>query len=167
MPDLIDQGALLSPCRKYRYTLWRIWSEVEPVVAFIGLNPSTADESVDDPTIRRCIGFAKSWNFGGLVMLNLFAFRSTDPFALQFENDPVGPDNDGHLCQQSEMCVETIAAWGVHGMLNGRAKQVVEMIPTLQCLGRTKGGHPKHPLYLKASTQREPLLHSAMGASDE
>ena len=156
MSDLLGFGAMFSPCRTYRYTLWRIWSEVEPVVAFVGLNPSTADESVDDPTIRRCIGFAESWGYGGLVMLNLFAYRATDPNVMKRVADPVGPDNDGYLCSQSNMCGRIIAAWGVHGLHRGRANRVRLMIDNLHHLGLTKGGHPKHPLYLRGDTKPTP-----------
>ena len=88
-----DMGATFSPCRTWRYSLWRIWQPGKPYVVFIGLNPSTATEVEDDPTIRRCIRYAQDWDYGGLYMLNVFALRSTDPKALYRHSDPKGPDN--------------------------------------------------------------------------
>lgn len=148
----IDAGATFSPCRAYRYRLWRMWSETEPAMAFCMLNPSTADESVEDPTVRRCIGFAKKWGYGGLVVVNIFALRSTDPKALYVHPDPVGPDNDGHICNVCETVPLMIAAWGVHGELNGRGKKVEAML-AMKTMGRTKDGHPRHPLYLRGDVK--------------
>src|SRR5688572_12557148 len=94
-------GARFSECGTYRYVLWRQWNEVNGDVAFVGLNPSTADDEKDDPTIRRCIGFAKRWGYGGVVMLNLFAYRATRPDAMWAarvaDADIVGPQNDAHI----------------------------------------------------------------------
>ena len=91
------RSAAFSPCRRYRYCLSRVWNPKLPSVMFVGLNPSTADEQEDDPTVRRCIGFARNWNFGGLILVNLFAYRSTDPADLLRVDDPVGPGNDKHI----------------------------------------------------------------------
>lgn len=151
------KGATFSPCRTWRYELWRRWGrEPERYCAFIGLNPSTADETNDDPTIRRCIGFAKRWGFSGLYMLNLFAFRSTDPTGLKTANDPVGPENNLHLMRICDSAELVIAAWGVHGTYLDRHKKVLSLLGPLHCLGTTKDGHPKHPLYLAGDT--EPVL---------
>lgn len=156
-----DNAAIFSPDERYRYLLTRKWGD-EKMLPVIGLNPSTATHEVDDPTIRRCIGFAKSWGYGGLVMLNLFAFRATDPKAmiahLDAGGDIVGPVNDAVLAQYATPDREILCAWGVHGDINARGfavTQVLGMVATLQCLGKTKGGCPKHPLYLAASTVRE------------
>ena len=149
-----DSRAVFSEDRVYRYELWRRWGGGD-VVVFIGLNPSTADESMNDPTIRRCIGFAKDWGYGGLCMLNLFAFRATDPAVMKAADDPVGPQNDETLMRIAGAFRTTgehplvIAAWGVHGEHDARARKVMEWLPNLSCLGLTKDGHPKHPLYLK------------------
>src|SRR5687768_16866498 len=114
------RGARFSACRTYRFELWRIWDEDGPKLNVIGLNPSTADENLDDPTIRRCIGFARDWGFGGLVMTNLFAYRSTDPKGLAAVDDPVGPNNDYHL--EIAACSGTpLAAWGAHPLARERA----------------------------------------------
>jgi hypothetical protein len=157
-----EKGADFSPCRKWRYALWREWGPCDPSrrVAFIGLNPSTADESIDDPTIRRCIGFAKSWGYSGLVMLNAYAFRATDPKDMKKAADPIGPDNDAKLAEYSEWCAAYVAAWGAH-CSPSRARSVCEVIGhRIQCLGKTKDGHPKHPLYLASNTRLQPFYPS-------
>ena len=126
---LISQGARFSDDRVYRYSLWRCWNPSQPYVMFVGLNPSTADEKDDDPTIRRCIGFCKSWGFGGLYMLNLFALRSTDPKLLKSHTDPVGADNNRALSMYAEASAWVIAAWGTHGALLGRGQEVIDVRP--------------------------------------
>jgi hypothetical protein len=148
-------SAVISACGAYRYRLERLWDEEKDKVAFLMLNPSTADASQDDPTIRRCIGFAKSWGFGGLIVGNLFALRSTDPRALYDHPDPVGPDNNNHL-RAIARCAETvICAWGTHGALHDRGRKVAELLDdrNLAALKLTANGHPGHPLYVAASTQ--------------
>lgn len=144
----VQKSATFSPCRRYRYSLSRRWSD-RPLCTFIGLNPSTADENLDDPTIRRCIGFAKAWDCGGLMMLNLFAFRSTDPKALGTVADPIGKENDDVLFNWGRNGGPAIAAWGVGGAILDRGKKVAEMLVMLKCLGTTADGHPRHPLYLR------------------
>ena len=96
---MIEKGAIISDCNKYRYSLWRIWDKEKPIFTFVGLNPSTADHEQDDRTIRRCINFAKSWGGGGIYMANLFAYRATEPQEMMSQEDPIGPDNDAHLKQ--------------------------------------------------------------------
>lgn len=143
-------AATLSPCRAYRYDLWRRWSTDKGYVMFIGLNPSTADETNDDPTIRRCIDFAKRWGFGELCMANLFAFRATQPRDMKAAADPVGPDNNRSLQTLADGASIIIAAWGKDGTYQGRDKQVLKMLPRLHCLKQNKDGTPAHPLYLKS-----------------
>ena len=154
-------GAAFSQDRVYRYRLWRAWPPAEYGVELIGslvvigLNPSTADETEDDPTIRRCIGFAKRLGMARLEMLNLFAYRSTDPRELGRVDAPVGPYNDNairEVCASSSLIV---AAWGTRGDLHGRDAEVVKLLQSRRvwCLGKTKNGHPKHPLYLRADTK--------------
>jgi hypothetical protein len=146
--------AILSPCERYRYSLIRDWSGGggRGQVCFVGLNPSTADADQDDPTIRRCVGFAKSWGFDSLRMVNLFAFRSTKPGVLASVRDPVGPDNDQHLRLAEQMCGLVVAAWGasVGGLLD-RDTEVVRMFQSMSVLRLTKHNHPSHPLYLPAN----------------
>lgn len=148
-------GAEFSDCRNYRYALWRTWGE-PPYIAFIGLNPSTADESANDPTIRRCIGFAKSSGFGGLYMLNLFAWRATDPDDLYEATHPVGDGNNHALVNYCALTKRVVAAWGSYappGMVSDRVDVVFRLLEhrSLWCLGTTKNGSPRHPLYVKAS----------------
>ncbi len=142
------RSAHFSQCRTYRYLLTREWGS-GLAVAFIGLNPSTADETQDDPTIRRCIGYAKEWGYARLHMLNLFAFRATDPADMMAADDPIGPDNDDTLRRVAADSIMTVAAWGVGGRHLGRAATVLAMgLSRLHYLRLTKGGHPGHPLYL-------------------
>lgn len=153
--------AEISPCGLYRYRLTRTWDAAAPALLFVMLNPSTADASEDDPTIRRCLGFARRERAGGLVVANLFAFRATDPKALEDAADPIGPDNARWI----ETCVrETsgpiVAAWGasVPKRLDLLVHmRVVALLPLdrLRCLGRTASGAPRHPLYLPASAALE------------
>ena len=143
----MDSWATFSECRRYRYTLGRRWDSGKSVM-FVGLNPSTADETLDDPTIRRCIGYAKAWGYNGLLMTNIFAYRSTDPKGLLTIEDPVGPGNDEALLRCFSEVDLAIAAWGVHGTLAKRNEKVRELLTPLYYLRLTKEGHPGHPLYL-------------------
>lgn len=142
-------GAVFSPDRVYRYSLWRFWEKDKGYAAFICLNPSTADEFKNDPTVRRGINYAKDWGYGGLIMLDLFAYRATDPKKLYSIDDPIGPDNDFHLRSASSKAGITIVGWGTHGGYLGRDKAVIEMLNDPQCLSLTKNGFPGHPLYLR------------------
>jgi len=141
--------AIFSENRKYRYLLSRQWDNTKPYVAFIGLNPSTADETKDDPTIRRCIQFAKDWQYGGLLMGNIFAYRSADPRVLKKKEEVVDLTNLQWLQFIYNTAHITVAAWGNHGKLYSRALQVKSVLPDCKVLGMTKSNYPKHPLYLK------------------
>lgn len=145
--------ATFSTCRKFRYSLTRVWNSDRPKVLFVGLNPSTADENVDDPTVRRCIGFARKWKYGGLILVNLFAYRSTDPSGLFEADDPIGPQNDRSILERSKSVDRIVVAWGTKGYFQNRAEQVLQLLPNASCLGVTKDGHPKHPLYLATTTR--------------
>lgn len=160
-------GAVFDePARKYRYRLWRRWGE-EPSVCFLMLNPSTADEYELDPTLRRCAGFAKRWGAGGIEILNLFALRSTDPDGIYTMDDPVGPDNDRTIRALASVTPEIVVAWGVHGSWMNRAEAVLEILRQTECvplcLGVTKDGHPRHPLYLRGTTERRLLSEALEG----
>lgn len=147
-----------SPCRKWRYTLWRKWDEgffEEPkgYMMVIGLNPSTADETKDDPTIRRCIAFAKQWGYNGLCMTNIFAWRDTKPEDMRKAEDPIGPANNHWLVECAQNADLIVAAWGKHGTYLNRSKQVVELMPKgkLVCLKKNEDGSPQHPLYIPSN----------------
>lgn len=146
--------AVISACGRFRYLLRRRWwSEGGPTLVWIMLNPSTADASRDDPTIRKCIGFSKAWGYGGLVVANLFALRSTDPRQLYKVADPIGPENDAALAALRDG-FDVVGAWGVNGAHLNRGAAVAAMFPRMQCLGVTKNGQPGHPLYLPWATER-------------
>ena len=154
-----------SPCRQYRYTLWRTWDMFLPTsLMVVGLNPSTADATQDDPTVRRCIDYAKRWGYGALCMTNIFGYRSTDPTHLGRIADPVGPANDAWLLTCAHAASLILVAWGVHGQRHGRAFQVETLLAPfeLRCLGRTREGFPRHPLYV-AKHQEALLYRSPVG----
>ncbi|MFA7436843.1 DUF1643 domain-containing protein [Castellaniella sp.] len=156
--SLSKKTAVLSDCRRYRYSLSRWWGEPGLGYAmFIGLNPSTADEVEDDPTIRRCVSFARSWGYGGLVMGNLFAYRATNPAEMMAANDPVGAENDKHLLALARDARIIVAAWGNKGIYQGRGMAVRALIPSLHALTVTKAGQPGHPLYLHKTLVPVPL----------
>jgi hypothetical protein len=149
-----DSGAVISECGIYRYKLWRFWDDRLPACAFIMLNPSVADASIDDPTIRRVVGYARGWDYGSVTVANLFALRSTDPAAMKSAADPVGPLNDRHIVEVARSSALVVAAWGAHPGIEGRARDVRRMLADagvmLHCLAITKGGQPGHPLFLKS-----------------
>lgn len=160
----LDKGALFSPCRRYRYMLWRRWDGSKDACAFIGLNPSTADETQDDPTVRRCIRYAQDWGYGALWMLNIFAFRATDPKVMKVEgSNAIGPRNNEYLFHATRQADITIAAWGTHGTHLSRSEDVCRLLSQgdmrLHVLSLTSGGHPGHPLYLRADLQPMPWIH--------
>jgi hypothetical protein len=141
----------------YRYTLARTWEASTEPLAFILLNPSTADATEDDPTIRRCVGFAKRWGYGGILVVNLYAYRATKPRDMLAAEDPVGPDNDRILAEVLEGRT-VVAAWGTNARRE-RVSEVLALIPQsarLLALEVTKYGHPKHPLYVHGEVQPVP-----------
>lgn len=163
----MNSGAAISRCGRYRYSLWRYWEPGGSICLFIGLNPSTADATTDDPTIRRCVDFARRWDYGGMTMANLFALRSTDPAQLRTALNPIGPLNDDHLRQLIWYADTVVVAWGARPEAASRRERIFTLDTSidLYCLGTTKHGHPKHPLYLKKDTELEIFRESE--ASDE
>ena len=163
-----ESGAEISPCKKYRYSLWRIWDQGKPLCMFIMLNPSTADANEDDPTIRRCIGFAKSWGYGGILIGNLFSFRTKNPEKLWTaylnylcRSKNIEPNDQFYFHYLKEMKDKidgiVIAGWGNNGKNYERQiKKTRSVFPVLYHLGLTKNGQPRHPLYLKSDTK--PIL---------
>lgn len=153
--------AVFSGDGRYRYALTREWDASCSPVVFIMLNPSTADAAKDDPTVRRCIAFAKSWGYGGLIVLNIFAFRSTDPALLYnlTRRNAAGDDNAEHILALARDR-DCVAAWGSHGALYNRGQEttanVAPVAARLDCLGVTANGQPKHPLYIEGTRVRKP-----------
>ena len=156
-----SRGAVFSPCGEYRYELER-WlggtNGTNGLCTFVMLNPSTADAFQEDPTVRRCLGFAAEWGYHRVRVVNIFALRSTDPKALKGHPDPIGPENDHFIRKAAHDSNCVVVAWGTHGALNGRGKAVQEELCAIlhddvYRLGMaTKDGHPGHPLYLKGDT---------------
>tara|TARA_B110000495_G_scaffold192073_1_gene195834 strand:- start:1336 stop:1824 length:489 start_codon:yes stop_codon:yes gene_type:complete len=145
----IKKSAVFSNCRKYRYSLTRSWNSAGGYVLFIGLNPSIADEKIDDPTLTRCINFAKDWGYGGLIMVNLFAYMSTYPTDLKKVKLPIGNNNNKHILKNHQKSQLTVAAWGNDGHFLKRDKEVLKIICNPMCLNINKSGQPAHPLYQK------------------
>lgn len=154
--DWILGCAVFSEDRRYRYLLRRRVGDSSRRVLFIMLNPSRADEKRNDPTIRRCIGFAREWGFGLLDVVNLFAFASTNPLALQNAEDPIGEENDAAICAALEVADLAVLAWGNHGLTyEKRSMEVTAMTGRHTrpfCLGLTMRGAPRHPLRLSKNT---------------
>lgn len=161
-----SKGAVISTDKVYRYRLWRIWDDTKDKVLFIMLNPSTADYDVDDPTIRRCVGFAKSWGFGGVYVGNITAFRSTDPKKLNQDSFATGTENLLHIMDMVKDCTTVVCAWGNGPVLKKLTKGsgiaveracgvfILKQKGKRICvIDRAKDGTPKHPLYLKKDLQ--------------
>lgn len=143
--------AKISQDQKHRYTLWRSWDDDKPKILFIGLNPSRADATFNDPTITRCIGFAKSWGYGGLHFGNLYSFRTPDPKML-IQNITQAADQltDTYLQAMINNSEKVICCWGSWKFIKDRAMYVLDnLIPQSYCFGYNKDGQPKHPLYLR------------------
>lgn len=152
--------ATFSPCRKYRYTLERVWAPELPLINWLMLNPSTADEVANDPTVERCERRARMWNYGGLIVTNLFAWRATDPRELRKVSDPIGRDNDEAIVESTHRAQLIVCGWGKDGALLGRGAAVrrrLHMFTTLHYLKLSETtGEPWHPLYLSYSLKPVP-----------
>lgn len=152
--------AAFSACGHYRWWLERLWWPERPRLIFIGLNPSRADGRCDDPTLRRLVGFAHSWGYGGLEVLNLFARISPSPAVLRRAADPVGSETDAWIAARlaAQPAAPLWLGWGNQGTWRGRDRAIGEWLQGRRCfsLGRTAGGQPRHPLYLPASSQPAP-----------
>jgi hypothetical protein len=145
-------GALFSSCRRWRTLLWRRWDESKPIANFLMLNPSTADETVLDPTCSRARNYAEAWGYGGLLVTNVFAWRATDPGEMKAVRDPVGKGNDAAILRAACEAALVVCAWGNHGAHLGRSSQVERLLRTagiaLHVLRLNANGEPAHPLYL-------------------
>jgi hypothetical protein len=159
----MSNAATFSPCGRYRYELSRSWDAGASTLPIVMLNPSIADAEIDDPTIRRCMVFARREGFGGIRVANLFAFRAIRTAAMRAAADPVGPDNDAALTALFDSAVGSgtpvLAAWGALGAFRGReayVRSLADLIGVqLLCLGVTRRGHPRHPLYVRGDRMME------------
>ena len=164
----VAASAVLSADGRYRYELTRRWG-VGPLVTFVMLNPSTADSTINDPTIRRCMGFARTWGFPGLAVVNLYAWRSPSPQDLWTAEDPVGAKNDDYLTRAAAQGGPLIAAWGNNAKTD-RVSHVLTLpgfFEVAEILGLTKQGQPRHPLYLRSDTPRIRLRTTREKARDD
>lgn len=159
-------GAYVSADGRHRVALWRTWDAAKTRVCWVMLNPSTADAAKDDPTIRRCVGFAKAWGHGGILVVNLFAYRATDPRELDRValDVAVGPGNDDAIVKAAGECEYVVAAWGNRGTRAGRGEAVLGMLHgggfAVHCIGVTRTLQPAHPLYVRSDARPE-LLRKA------
>ncbi|MCC6863927.1 MAG: DUF1643 domain-containing protein [Rhodobacteraceae bacterium] len=149
-----ESTAVYSDCESYRYLLTRVWNLDSQRVLFVMLNPSTATETQNDPTVERCERRARALGFGAFRVTNIFAFRSTNPRLMRVQSDPVGPFNDAFISQSAvEWADRIICAWGAHGAFMDRGPEVERLLRSAGCplyaLGFTQDGHPKHPLSIK------------------
>lgn len=156
----VQGHAVIDASGSYRYRLTRQWA-AGPLLPFVMLNPSTADALADDPTIRRCIGFARREGAAGILVANLYALRATDPAVMLHDPDPVGPENDEHLRELQAMAAwdgsPIIAAWGVNAEPERvEAARAILSRGDLRCLGVTKAGAPRHPLYVRGDAPLVP-----------
>lgn len=155
----MNAAAVIDETQMYRYSLSRKWADGEQVT-WIMLNPSTADALIDDPTIRRCIAFSKSWGYGGLHVVNIFAFRATNPKALRSAVDPFGPSNARYVFEAMRN-EQRVAAWGCSPLPVPTIIQSLLAEYRMMCLGKTKEGHPRHPLYVRGDTVLQPFAPPA------
>jgi hypothetical protein len=148
----MNSGASFSEDRKYRFSLWRVWDDSKPLIHFVMLNPSTADETDNDPTVERCKRRAEQNGYGGLIVTNIFAYRSTEPKELKKCLDPIGFCNDSHIIDASRMAKDTICGWGKYGEYLDRGARVLDLLKfwgiKVKALRVNKGGTPAHPLYI-------------------
>ena len=160
-PGPVRSGAYFDSTGSYRYTLWREWDREAPRLAWVLLNPSTADGLDDDPTIRRCIGFAWRWGFGSIEVVNLYAWRAPKPSALEAAGFPVGPGNDRAMRRAIRRADKVMVGWGAFATRDGRSRAVLRRLGRIPlfCLGTTAEGQPRHPLYVRGDT--EPVGYSA------
>lgn len=172
-PFNTPNGAIFGPAGTadpHRYALWRTLNPLHPgyLVVFCMLNPSTADATRNDPTIVRCINFAQAWGFGRILVVNLFAYRATDPRKLNGlpPEQAIGPHNDQHILSAARDAHMFVAAWGNHGQLHNRSAQVVDLLAGMQihCLATTLANQPGHPLYLPK--KGIPVIWTPPGAPD-
>jgi hypothetical protein len=160
---MTEAGATFSPCRRWRYLLWRRWDAAKPVANFLMLNPSTADEHKLDPTCSRARDYAERWGYGALIVTNVFGWRATDPAKMKKVKDPVGPGNDAAIVKAAKESTLVVCAWGNHGSFLERSRQVRALLGKSRIkphvLRLNANGEPAHPLYLPGKL--EPISWAA------
>ena len=164
---LSSSGATFSPCRRWRYLLWRRWDASKSVANFLMLNPSTADEVKLDPTCSRARDYAERWGYGALIVTNAFAFRNTDPNRMKAVKDPIGKDNDAAIVRAAKESAIVVCAWGNHGAFLDRSTEILRMMKAkgiaLHALRVNANGEPAHPLYLPGKLK--PISYAGRAAA--
>ncbi len=148
----IAKGAVFSSDGKHRYALWRVWSNYRRPLMFIGLNPSKADHTLDDPTVTRMIRRADAAGFGGLLVGNLYSYVSTDPRILLTLDGCFNDETDHYLKHMSHLAEKVLCGWGSFKPAAKRTHAILSFFPILYCLGVNRDGQPKHPLYVSYDT---------------
>lgn len=155
----LENDAVISDCGRYRYLLRRTWDHNKPRALLVMLNPSTADAKLDDATIRSCVRLLSGHGIGSMEVVNVFGYRATNPAELSTQADPFGPDNERIVSAAIHRCDIVICAWGAYPPARQHATPILNAVrahrPATYCFGRTKGGSPKHPLYIKSGTPLE------------
>ena len=154
--NIIKKGAVFNSDRTHRYVLWRIWDVKMPKVLFIGLNPSTADEYEDDPTLKRVIQFAKDWGYGGVFMCNVFSFIT--PYPKELDTTILSLENMTWMNYYRKKSAEVVCAWGAHKEASQNARRLYRYIRKASALQMNRDGSPRHPLYVKAGIKRIPFV---------
>lgn len=156
MNHYLENDAVISDCGKYRYLLRRTWDHDKPRALLVMLNPSTADASQDDATIRSCVRLLSGLEYGSMEVVNVFGLRATDPAELSKVPDPIGPQNERVVAAAIGRCDVVVCAWGAHPLAASKTTFLLSFIqsrkPAIYCFGKTKAGAPKHPLYIKSGT---------------
>ena len=155
----VENDAVISECGRYRYLLRRTWDHTKPRALLVMLNPSTADAKQDDATIRSCVRLLSGHGYGSMEVVNVYAYRATDPGELEKQDDPFGPRNESTVQAAVHRCDVVICAWGAYPPARQHASTIINAVrahrPATYCFGRTKSGAPKHPLYIKSGTPLE------------
>lgn len=160
MPNhYLENDAVLSDCGQYRYLLRRTWDRAKPRALLVMLNPSTADAKQDDATIRSCVRLLSGQGYGSMEVVNVFAWRATNPDELAKAEDPLGPQNERVIAAAVGRCDVVVCAWGAHPFAMSKTSFLRSFLrsrkPAIYCFGKTKAGAPKHPLYIKSGTTLE------------
>lgn len=152
----LENDAVISECGKYRYLLRRTWDHNRPRALLVMLNPSTADATLDDATIRSCVRLLNGQGYGSMEVVNVYAYRATDPGELSKQEDPFGPRNEATVAAAVARCDVVVCAWGAYPPAREHARRILNEArsrrPAIYCFGKTKAGAPKHPLYIKSGT---------------
>ncbi|MGB7251336.1 MAG: DUF1643 domain-containing protein [Phormidesmis sp.] len=169
--SLIERTAIFDPTGRYRYQLTRRWQTHGPTVTFVMLNPSRADATCDDPTLRACVQFAQRWDYAALSVVNLFGYCTAYPSQLKEAINPIGPENDAYVLRSVAAAQRVVLAWGNWGGLYGRDRTILNLLSPyrskLHCIQLNRSGHPRHPLYIKRDLPLQPFTAPAISTAPQ